>query len=382
MLISDSDASFGLSEAVVVEDRKAKKGNRSVDKIFKLVDEGLSKKGKLRALEPPKDVIESELLAHQKEGLWWLAHRENSGELPPFWEERDRSYVNVLTNYQSDSRPEPLRGGIFADDMGLGKTLTLLSLVAFDKYPSGLPFAICSGSDNVDKVEEFGGEGEEVSVSTSSGKKGKRGRPSKKSSGSRKRPKIDDTKLDNDLGRKSGGKTTLIVCPPSVFSTWITQLGDHTKQGSFKVYMYYGDRTDNAEELKKYDIVLTTYSTLATENSWSKSAAKEMNWWRVILDEAHMIKNANALQSRAVCDLKASRRWVVTGTPIQNDSFDLFSLMQFLRFEPFSVKSYWQSLVQRPLAQGNEKGLSRLQVIYVTGFYLCILLVIDHGGMK
>lgn len=367
MLISDSDVSFGLSEAIVVEERKAKRGNRSVDKIFKLVDEGLSKKGKLRALEPPKEVIKSELFAHQKEGLWWLAHRENSGELPPFWEEKDGSYVNVLTNYQSDSKPEPLRGGIFADDMGLGKTLTLLSLIAFDKYPSDLPFPISSGSGNVDKVDEFGEElGEEVSVS--SGKKGKRSRPSKKTSGSRKKRKIHDTILDKDIEGKSGGKTTLIVCPPSVFSTWITQLGDHTKPGSFKVYMYYGDRTDNFEELKKYDIVLTTYSTLATESSWSKSAAKEMNWWRVILDEAHMIKNANALQSRAVCDLKANKRWVVTGTPIQNDSFDLFSLMAFLRFEPFSVKSYWQSLVQRPLVQGNEKGLSRLQVIYVTVF--------------
>ncbi|KAL5546718.1 hypothetical protein UlMin_006405 [Ulmus minor] len=363
-LISEVNASFTLSEAVVVKEKKADRGTKSVDKIFKLVDENLSKKVKLEALEPPKEVIKSELFLHQKEGLWWLVHRENSGELPPFWEQKNGSYVNVLTNYQADSRPEPLRRGIFADDMGLGKTLTLLSLIAFDKYSSGSSSS--STNNGGGELSQLDGTSEEFSPS--SGKKGKRGRPSKKGSGSRKKPKIEDNQLGKDIkGKTSGRKTTLIVCPPSVFSTWVTQLGEHTMPGSFKVYMYYGDRTDNPEELKKYDIVLTTYSTLATESSWSKSPVQEVTWWRVILDEAHVIKNVNALQSRAVSNLKANRRWVVTGTPIQNDSFDLFSLMVFLQFEPFSIKSYWQSLVQRPLAHGNdEKGLSRLQVIMAT----------------
>ena len=160
---------------------------------------------------------------------------------------------------------------------------------------------------------------------------------------------------DKSLGYCST-KTTLIVCPPSVFSAWVTQLGEHTRPGRLKVYMYYGERTSNAEELKEYDIVLTTYSILSTENSWTESPVKEIEWLRVILDEAHMIKNVNAQQSQAVTSLKAKRRWAVTGTPIQNGSFDLFSLMAFLQFEPFSIKSYWQSLVQRPLAHGNQKG--------------------------
>ncbi|KAJ4831338.1 hypothetical protein Tsubulata_033238 [Turnera subulata] len=84
-------------------------------------------------LEPQTEVIKSPLFPHQKEALWWLVNRENSTELPPFREERDGEYVNVLTNFHTDKHPEPLRGGIFADDMGLGKTLTLLSLIALDK---------------------------------------------------------------------------------------------------------------------------------------------------------------------------------------------------------------------------------------------------------
>uniref|UniRef100_A0A0D3CRX0 SNF2 N-terminal domain-containing protein n=2 Tax=Brassica TaxID=3705 RepID=A0A0D3CRX0_BRAOL len=81
---------------------------------------------------------------------------------------------------------------------------------------------------------------------------------------------------------------------------------------------------------------------------------------------AHTIKNANAHQSRAVCNLKAFRGPAVTGTPIQSGSFDLYSLMAFLRFEPFSIKSYWQSLIQHPLGQGNKNRLSRLQVLMAT----------------
>ncbi|KAL6184135.1 hypothetical protein ACLB2K_045539 [Fragaria x ananassa] len=361
-LISNSDAGFTLSEAAVVKEKKAESGYKTVDEIFKLVEENASQNGALKPMEPPKEVIKSELFRHQKEGLGWLVGRENSVDLPPFWEEKnDGSFVNVLTNYHTDKRPEPLRGGIFADDMGLGKTLTLLSLIAFDKYGS------CCNSASVDESipndNEMGEDEEGMSVSGS--KKGKKTKTSKKGTTARKRRKTEDGNDKSTAGFSS--KSTIIVCPPSVFSTWVTQLGEHTRPGRLKVYMYYGDRTRNAEELKKYDIVLTTYSILATEHSWpTSSPVQKIEWWRVILDEAHTIKNVNAQQSQAVTKLKAKRRWAVTGTPIQNGSFDLFSLMSFLRFEPFSIKSYWQSLVQRPLAHGNKVGLSRLQVLMAT----------------
>lgn len=354
VLISQSDVSFTLSEAAVVKGNKAGGELDDVDKVFKLVEENVSKKAAMGPVEPPNDIITSQLLLHQKEGLGWLLHRENSDELPPFWEDKGGEFVNVLTNYQTDKRPEPLRGGIFADDMGLGKTLTLLSLVAFDKLASFVP-------NSEEEVVE-----EDV-------KKGKRGRVSKKGNGTRKKCKTEDTKSGRKAKGKSvavvdecfnfsGKRTTLVVCPLSVFSSWITQLEEHTGAGKLKVYMYYGERTKEVEELNKYDIVLTSYSTLAAEESWLDSPVKKMAWWRVILDEAHVIKNANAQQSKVVTNLKATCRWVVTGTPIQNGSHDLFSLMAFLRFQPFSIKSYWRSLVQRPLAQGNKNGLSRLQV--------------------
>ncbi|XP_028761472.1 putative SWI/SNF-related matrix-associated actin-dependent regulator of chromatin subfamily A member 3-like 1 isoform X2 [Neltuma alba] len=358
-----------LSESMAVKERKAKNDFKSVDEIFKLVDENFSKKGILEALEPPRSVIKSNLFLHQKEGLGWLVHRENSGELPPFWEEKDGAFVNVLTNYHTNTRPEPLRGGILADDMGLGKTLTLLSLIALDKDSISL-------NTEEGKHDENGGRNEGFAVS--SGKKGKRRGTNKQITGSEKKRKTESTSSRGHVKGKSVAadvtpstgmnmKTTLVVCPASVISTWISQLEEHTKPGTLKTYMYYGDkRTEDAEELKMYDLVLTTYTTLATEESSPDSPINKVYWWRVILDEAHVIKNVNAKQSQAVMKIVAERRWAVTGTPIQNGLYDLFSLMAFLRFQPFSTKSYWQSLVQLPLVERNPNGLLRLQVLMAT----------------
>jgi SWI/SNF-related matrix-associated actin-dependent regulator of chromatin subfamily A3 len=331
-LIQPTDHEFGLSQASILAGDKCKKGKkRDLDEIFALVDK--DGRGKVSAMEPPKDVIVSELFQHQKEGLGWLFNREKSCDLPSFWEEKDGGFVNVLTNYTSQERPEPLRGGIFADDMGLGKTLTLLSLIATTKR---------------------GGGSSGLGDCNSSKKKRKR---------------------TNAEGEASGSKVTLVVCPPSVFSSWITQLEEHTRPGSLKVYLYHGERTKDRKQLLKFDIVLTTYSTLSTEFGNKNSPIKDIEWYRVILDEAHIIKNAAAQQTKAVVALKAERRWVVTGTPIQNSSLDLFSLMVFLRFQPFSIKSYWQSLIQRPLAQGSASGLSRLQVRWFS--YKLVLLIIQ-----
>jgi len=194
-----------------------------------------------------------------------------------------------------------LRGGIFANGMGLGKTLTLFSLIAFDKRS-------------------------QMGVS-------KKWRTDRKSVSLENRCRNEG---EYSLGTGVKTKATLVVCTPSVMSAWITQLEDHTVPGALKTYLYYGGkRTEDTEKLKKYDLVLTTYTTLSNESMGMP--AKVTEWRRIILDEAHTIKNFTAKQSQAVCKLKGKYRWAVTGTPIQSGCIDLFSFMVFLRFDPFSV---------------------------------------------
>ena len=56
----------------------------------------------------------------------------------------------------------------------------------------------------------------------------------------------------------------------------------------------------------------------------------------VILDEGHVIRNPDSGVSKAVCRLHASRRWIVTGTPVHNQELDMYSLLRFLRVRPFN----------------------------------------------
>ncbi|KAE8795707.1 hypothetical protein D1007_29300 [Hordeum vulgare] len=255
VLIDPDHIEFSLSGSAFVQEQAMKSG-RDVDKLFARV--GKEGGSRIEPMEPPEDVVVSDLFEHQKAALGWLVHREESCDLPPFWkEDKAGGYENVLTSQNTKQRPQPLRGGIFADDMGLGKTLTLLSLIARSK------------------AHNVGGG---------------------KAKGSKRR-KIDDV--------EAGSMTTLVVCPPSVFSSWVTQLEEHTNAGSLKVYMYHGQRTKDKEVLLKYDIVITTYSVLGTEFDQEGSPMNDIEWFRVILDEAHIIKNSAALQTRAVTALKA-----------------------------------------------------------------------------
>lgn len=68
---------------------------------------------------------------------------------------------------------------------------------------------------------------------------------------------------------------------------------------------------------------------------------QRIEWFRIVLDEAHQIKGVGTWQSRAACNLTAQRRLCLTGTPIQNTINDLYALVKFLRLEPFTDRAVW-----------------------------------------
>jgi SWI/SNF-related matrix-associated actin-dependent regulator of chromatin subfamily A3 len=102
------------------------------------------------------------------------------------------------------------------------------------------------------------------------------------------------------------------------------------------VYVYYGpDRVRSPDALAAHDVVITTYSVLAQDLGRSRGGLLAVDWLRVVLDEGHTIRNVRTTQlGRAALALKAERRWIVTGTPIQNRSADLYAAAAFLRLEP------------------------------------------------
>ncbi|KAJ8409563.1 hypothetical protein AAFF_G00229640 [Aldrovandia affinis] len=175
------------------------------------------------------------------------------------------------------------------------------------------------------------------------------------------------SKASSKPGSSGEARATLIVCPLSVLSNWLDQFEQHVRAGvKLSVYLYYGaERKREVKFLTQQNVVLTTYSVLSADYGGGKKSSPlhEVKWLRVVLDEGHIVRNPNAMQSKAVLNLTAERRWILSGTPIQNSLKDLWMLISFLKMKPFDVKEWWNRIIERPVSLGDSNGLKDLQTL-------------------
>ncbi|KAL1555518.1 DNA repair protein RAD16-like [Salvia divinorum] len=266
----------------------------------------------METAEPSDDLI-TPLLRYQKEWLAWASKQEES----------------------------PARGGILADEMGMGKTLQAIALVLFRR-----------------------------SIST--------GTPDPNSPSS-------SVCFPGELPQIKG---TLVICPVVAVMQWAREIDRFTLKGSTKVLVYHGaKRAQNLDQLSGYDFVITTYSIVETEyrnyvnnksprkepkqqrkkpkfevhnknvggckevendnsietsdatgqtSSEEKSILHCADWERIVLDEAHCIRDIRKKTTKAVLALRSRYKWALSGTPLQNRVGDLYSLIRFLQLFPFS----------------------------------------------
>ncbi|KAJ5951840.1 uncharacterized protein N7479_010253, partial [Penicillium vulpinum] len=203
------------------------------------------------------------------------------------WKLKAAAWMRV----RESSKEEP-NGGLLCDEMGLGKTLTVLTTIAHEKF-----------------------------------------------SGRSKAP-------------------TLIIAPRSLITQWIDQISVHCVEKISKgVLQYYaGSRigaNDIAKAMQKNLIVITTYDEVCSSHPKLKppvdlksteelEAWREMEydrragpfhkveWRRIILDEAHSIKNKDCATSIAVRALKGKFKWVMSGTPLHNGVEELYPYLHFI----------------------------------------------------
>ena len=125
--------------------------------------------------------------------------------------------------------------------------------------------------------------------------------------------------------RYQGDGPSLIVAPKSLVFNWQREAERFTPQ--LKVLNYTGlARKAEREQFTEYDLVLTTYGTLRRDIAFLK--AQPFNY--AVLDEAQAIKNPHAQSAKAARLLSAQHRLALTGTPIENDWSDVWSLFEFL----------------------------------------------------
>uniref|UniRef100_A0AC35UHZ2 Helicase ATP-binding domain-containing protein n=1 Tax=Rhabditophanes sp. KR3021 TaxID=114890 RepID=A0AC35UHZ2_9BILA len=299
---------------------------------------------KLETLTTPQK-LNVPLKTHQLIGLTWMVYRESK-----------------------------LPYGIIADEMGLGKTLQTIALIVHQKMKY-------DDDARVQEIEEL-----------------------------RKKKAKENNLIFS--------KTTLVVVPTSLMNQWKAEIEKF--------------RLSNPHDLIKFDIVITTYSTITSEfsskskknqkdndinayesasestvsdetseentmdeNSMSgipfasedeffvtqnvkapanlllknvntcKSVLAKINFLRVIVDEAHIIKNRKTNASQGCCKLSALNRWALTGTPVNNNLWDFYSLFKFLRTNPLDREHIWKFFFNP-----NSKNQKEKKNILIKGLLL------------
>ena len=159
-----------------------------------------------------------------------------------------------------------------------------------------------------------------------------------------------------------GNISTLLIVPTSLLVPWQEQIVTHLHPRSLSLYTFHGQhRTLSKVANRNPHIVLTTYSTLVSDWASKESYLFQRHWYRVILDEAHSIKDRSTKRFKAVFALKTHRRWCLTGTPFQNKIEDISGLFMFLRLSPFDDYTQFHGRIIRPLLRGDSEGLYALQ---------------------
>ena len=148
--------------------------------------------------------------------------------------------------------------------------------------------------------------------------------------------------------------TTLIVTPLSVLSQWEEEFSKHGR--NLSVYKLYGNAGVSGAFAS--DVVLTTYGYI---RSYKSKEVYDYIWSRIILDEAHEIRNCSTKKAQACFTLKARVKWLLTGTPLQNSLNDFYSLVKFLDIECWSDLKWWKKYISGKL--GNSLSYKRFRRI-------------------
>jgi SNF2 family DNA or RNA helicase len=146
------------------------------------------------------------------------------------------------------------------------------------------------------------------------------------------------------LKEKYSGSTQLVVCPTSLIFNWENEIQKFCP--TLKFYTHYGlQRSFNETHFEEYDVVLTTYGVIRND----LDELKTFLWQYIILDESQAIKNPDARVTKAISQLRAVNRVILSGTPVQNNTSDLFAQFNFLNPGFLGTREYFNREFSVPI---------------------------------
>lgn len=279
---------------------------------FNSLVKGMTKRNETLEVDTPSE-MNCQLMKHQKIGLHRLLELERSNS----------------------------KGGLLSDEMGLGKTIQMIALMVANKQ----------------KITE-----------------------------------------ERDIYTKEKFPI-LIIAPVSLLHNWKFEIESKIKgEYQFSITTFHeNNKPETFADLQKFDVVLTSYSTLGNEykkhlpanydkatNSFLDSSGESRKFpslptinfikslkrpneyqspfyqensmfYRIILDESHEIKNSDTGKFKSCSLLRAKYRWCLSGTPIQNNVYDIFAIIKFLRIKPFMKDTIFNQKIGRHLNLKKNK---------------------------
>ena len=155
--------------------------------------------------------------------------------------------------------------------------------------------------------------------------------------------------LENYRSRH-GKLKALVVCPTTLIYNWENEIKKFTPSLSYHIH-HGGQRSRVKDELMNHDITITTYGTLRSDIKLFVSV--EFDY--IILDESQAIKNPSSKVTRAASLLNAKHRLCMSGTPLQNNTFDIFAQMNFLNPGLLGTMEFFRQEFSIPIDKFGEE---------------------------
>jgi superfamily II DNA or RNA helicase len=150
--------------------------------------------------------------------------------------------------------------------------------------------------------------------------------------------------------KQHGAIKALVVCPTTLIYNWENEIKKFTPDLTYRIH-HGAMRTRAKEEIIDHDVTITTYGTLRSDIKLLMS----INFDYVILDESQAIKNPSSKVTKAACLLIARHRLCMSGTPLQNNTFDIFAQMNFLNPGMLGTMEYFRQEFAMPIDKFGEQ---------------------------
>lgn len=161
--------------------------------------------------------------------------------------------------------------------------------------------------------------------------------------------------------RREPAAPSLVVCPPTLTGHWVFEVNKFIPSKYLKPLQYVGppvERERLRSHVKNYNLIVASYDIVRKDIDFFSA----IKWNYCILDEGHVIKNGKTKAFKAIKQLVANHRLILSGTPIQNNVLELWSLFDFLMPGLLGTERQFTARYSRPILLARDAKATPLQL--------------------